>query len=428
MSQKEARRLGIIQQIQQRTLKQAKAAEILLLSGRQVRRMVKAFHKDGAKALIHGLRGKTGNHSLKAGLKNKALKLIKEKYRDFGPTLASEKLDELDNLTIHPETLRLTMIDAKLWEPKPRKSKHREWRPRKDCFGEMVQFDGSDHDWFEKRRKRCVLLASRDDATNYTEALFSEAESKNSVFLFWKKYIQKHGRPQSIYLDCHSIYKTTRPVQNEGERLEPTQFERAAKELSIEVIHAYSPQAKGRAENLFKTLQDRLVKELRLRNISDIKTANCLLKEEFLPKFNHRFAKAAKMPANLHQNMARDADLDSILCTKENRYVGNDMTIRFHNKWYQLKDIQPTLVLPKDKVMVEEHTDRVICLCLRGKYLNFTVSAKKPEQKKSLVYALTSSPQPPRLYPKPAPDHPWRKFIIKSKKPDISKLEKIGHF
>jgi len=411
MSKKEVSRISIIEQLREKKLTQIKAAEAMDISDRQVRRILKRFKRAGPLGLIHGLRGKQSNHQIEPSLIEKALKLVEEKYADFGPTLAAEKLAEIDDLKIDHDTLRRKMATKHLWRPKKRKIKHRAWRERKESFGEMLQFDGSHHDWFENRGKRCVLLCSRDDATNQTEAMFAPAEDTLDVFRFWKSYFQKYGQPKSIYLDRHSIYKTTRPIQGQGEDFDLTQFERAMAELGIEVIHAYSPQAKGRVENVFGTLQDRLVKELRLEEISDIASANQYLKNKFLPKFNQRFSLSAKLSANLHQPLDNNTNLDKILSIRKTRYINNDFTLRFESRWFQLNEIQPTLVLPCQKVTVEKHLDGQLKISLGGKYLNFREIPKRVTPERPAI-ALTSNPQPPRIYSRPAANHPWRKFNL----------------
>ena len=413
MSKKEVSRISILEQLKERKLTQVKAAAALRITDRQVRRIFKRFKRDGPLGLIHTLRGREGNHRIAENLIAKALELIKTKYPDFGPTLAAEKLAEINGLKIDHDTLRRKMIEKGLWLPKQRKPVHRSWRERKDSFGEMVQFDGSHHHWFEKRAPRCVLLASRDDANNLVEAHFVPSEDTLSVFDFWLRYILKHGRPKSIYLDGNSIYKTQRPIQNQGEDFDLTQFERAVEELGIEVIQAHSPQAKGRIENLFETLQDRLIKELRLANISDINEANIFL-ETFIPKFNGKFAIPPKNQANLHQPPDERDNLEQIFSIQKERTIQNDFTLRYENQYFQLTNPQPTLVLPGQKVTTEKRLNQTIHIRLKDKYLNYI-----PIDKTSLdslrqlkAYALTSNPEPPRVYAKPAPNHPWRKFSL----------------
>lgn len=409
MSKKEVSRVSVLEEVSVGTLTQLKAAEVMGMTDRHVRRILKRFKRDGPAGLIHGLRGQSGNHQLNGDLEEKALKLVEEKYRDFGPTLAAEKLWEIEHLKIDHDTLRRKMIDEGLWQPKQRKTRHRTWRERKECFGQMLQFDGSHHDWFEGRAHKCVLLASRDDATNHTKAMFVPAEDTLSVFRFWQDYFQEHGKPKSIYLDRHSIYKTTRPVQGQGEDFDLTQFERAMVELDIKVIHAYSPQAKGRVENLFGTLQDRLVKELRLEDIADIQSANQYLQTKFLSVFNQRFGLSAKLAANLHQALDQNTDLDRILSIRQARYLNRDFTLRFENRWFQLDKVQPTLVLPCQNITIEKHLDGQLKISLRDQYLNFQEIPKRIVPEKPAI-ALTSNPNSRGW--RPAPSHPWRKFQL----------------
>lgn len=426
MSLEELDRLKVLEQVTQKMLKQIQAADLLHLTDRHIRRLAKTYRQNGAIGLIHGLRGKSGNHKLPPGLKEKAINIVKEKYHDFTPAFASEQLAKRDGLKINDETLRLEMIKEGLWLPKKRKTKHRAWRERKECLGQMVQFDGSHHDWFEGRGQKCVLLCSRDDATNQTEALFAPSEDTLSVFRFWKSYFQKHGKPKSVYLDRHSIYKTTRPVQGQGEDFDLTQFERAMAELNIEVIHAYSAQAKGRVENVFSTLQDRLVKELRLEGINDIRLANQYLETKFMIEFNQRFSLPAKLSANFHRSLNEETNLDKILAIRKLRQINSDFTLRFENRWFQLNEVQPTLILPGQKVVIEQRLDQTIRILLGNHYLGYRICDKRPINERR-IYALTSQPQP-RVWLKPKANHPWRKFVIQKQKQDISKLVKTGHF
>lgn len=413
MSKKEVSRISILEQLREGKLTQVKAAVSMAITDRQVRRVLERFKRAGPLGLIHGLRGRESNHQLDQDLITKALSLVKEKYPGFGPTLAAEKLEEVDGLKIDHDTLRRRMIDEGLWLSKQRQAIHRSWRERKACFGEMVQFDGSHHGWFEQRGPRCVLLASRDDANNLAEARFVPSEDTISVFDFWQRYILKHGKPKSIYLDGHSIYKTQRPVQNQGEDFDLTQFERAMEELGVELIQAHSPQAKGRIENLFETFQDRLIKELRLSKIQDINQANKFL-EDFLPKFNQRFSILAKNKANLHQPLNPKDNLEQIFSIQKERTIQNDFTLRFENQYFQLTNPQPTLVLPGQKVTVEKRLDQTIHLRLKDYYLNYQPIAKTSldSLRQLKTIALTSNPKPLRVYAKVKPNHPWRKFSL----------------
>lgn len=412
MSRKEIDRAGVIQRVAAKELSQVEGARMIGITDRHIRRILAEFKKHGPAGLVHHLRGKPSNNQLDAGIKDKAILLVKEKYPDFGPTFASEKLEEIDGVKIHREVLRQAMTAEGIWKPKKRKKQHREWRERKDCYGEMIQFDGSHHDWFEGREASttCVLLASRDDAANEVDAVFTEAEDIKGVFNFWKQYFETKGKPVSIYLDKGSTYRINHKSALDEKML--TQFERAVEELNVKIIHANSPQAKGRIENLFNTLQDRLVKELRLRHIVNRDDANRFLKEEFLPKFNQRFQKEPKSKTNLHRPLTKIDDLDAIFSVQSKRLVNNDFTIQFKCQWYQLEKTQPTLITPKMKVIIEERLDRTIRIRLKTKYLAFHAIPKPVKKQKQETFALTSNPgyrNLPQMARTPKPNHPWKK-------------------
>jgi len=412
MSRKEIDKVSVLDEVIARQLKQGDASRKLEISTRQLRRVLKKYRKDGPSALIHKSRGKKSNNKTPQELLDRAIELIREKYWDFGPTFASEKLEERDYVIINHDVLRNEMIRVELWKTKQRKHKHRQWRERKEYFGEMVQFDGSHHFWFEMRGKMCCLLASKDDATGELYAHFTEHEDIKGVFAFWKEYIKKYGKPKSIYLDRGSVYKVNhKSVFDDPEVL--TQFERACKELGIEVIHARSPQAKGRIENGFGTLQDRLVKEMRLRYIGNITDANKYLKEEFLPKYNQRFAVPTKTQGDFHKPLIPAENLDQIFSVQSKRQVNNDFTVRLKGKWYQLAEIQPKTVLQKSKVTIEERMNGAIAIRQNNTYLSFEEIAKKDitslrkEREDKNIYVLTSNPNMAR---KPSPDHPWKRY------------------
>lgn len=416
MSKKELNRLPVIEAVINRKMTQSEAATRLSISDRQIRRLAKIFIKLGPAGLIHRLRGQPGNHHFPQKLKDQAINLVRDKYSDFGPTFASEKLEEIDGIRIDHNLLRKEMIMAGLWQEKKRKTKHRQWRERKDHFGELVQFDGSHHNWFEGRGEKTVLLASRDDADNQIYARFYQFEGTIPVFDFWKRYIEYFGKPKAIYLDNHSTYKINHKVALDEKTL--TQFGRACEELGIELINAKSPQAKGRIENLFGTLQDRLVKELRLKGISTIMEANAFLQEEFLTKFNQQFAKQAKKKANFHQPLTIRDNLLKSFSIKSERLINNDFTISFKNQWYQLEARQPKLVLPRSKVVIEERLDGKLVIEQDSKSLNFRAVNKEKTKpiSKPRVFALTSNPNQhyPQMARVPSVNHPWKRYQAKS--------------
>lgn len=411
MSQKEVDRHGIIKRIIDGELNATEAAKLLHISTRQVRRMKSVVALRGAKGLVHGNRGKPGNRRLSQEKRKEIIDLLKEKYPDFKPTFACEKLRE-DHQIIHdPKTIRAIQMKEGLWKPRRKKARceHRSWRQRRSCYGEMEQFDGSYEHWFEDRGSKCCLLASIDDATGYiTKATFGLHEGVIPVFTFWKEYLEHYGRPRSIYLDKFSTYKMNCKEAKDNPDLK-TQFQRVSEELQIELIFAHSPQAKGRVERLFETLQDRLIKELRLANVSTIEEGNIFL-ETYLPKFNKQFGVEAMNASNLHSQLNKKEleCLPSVFSRQEKRTVQNDFTISYKNVWYQFLEKQPVVVGKRDEVTVEERLDGFIHIRLRGKYLTYKILPIRQKKIKTTIQVLTH-----KQVTKPAIDHPWRKQISK---------------
>jgi hypothetical protein len=422
MSQKELDKYDVVKRTIRREITVKKAGELLGLSERQIYNLKVKVKEKGAEGLIHGNRGKPGNRRMPETERRRIINLLTRHYSDFKPTHASEKLDEVHGLKKDPKTIRLIMIDQGLWKPGKRKaSEYRCSRPRKEHYGEMEQFDGSYEYWFENRGPYCCLQASIDDATNrITKARFAKDEGVFSTFDFWQDYFLNHGKPRTIYLDKLRTYFNNHPSALDDKEM-LTQFQRAMRELCVEPIVAHSPQAKGRIENLFKTLQDRLIKELRLRNISDIKTANQFLEKEFIPWFNQKYSREPVRKANLHQKLKRleRKQLPAILSRQSERTVQNDFTIQFKNFWYQLAKEQSVTIRPKEKVIIEERLDNQICIRLRNKYLNYQISLAKPQKQTKQSYVIAASLKPAGKLYKPAKDHPWRKQFI-FPKPEIS--------
>lgn len=416
LSRDELDKYDIVQKAIKKEVTNKVAAILLGLSLRQIKRLKKKVRKNGAAGLIHGNRGKEGRHKITDGEKREIVELLHKHYSDFKPGFASEKLEEIHGIDRDPKTIRAIMIAEGLWKPNKKKNRgvHRAWRRRKDAYGEMEQFDGSYEDWFEDRGPSCCLLASIDDAEGkITRARFAKDEGVMPVFGFWKGYLLKNGRPRAIYTDKFSTYKMNSKFARENHEL-LTQFQRACNELGIELIAANSPQAKGRIERLFATLQDRLIKELRLAGINTIEEANKFLEEVFIDKFNAKFAVEPVSKIDLHRKLRKkeEEQLDSIFSKQTIRVVQNDWTISFKNQWYQLTEKQPVTVCRKDEVTVEERLDGTVKIRLRGKYLNYEILPVRP--KKNLqpwVLPATPSKQPN----KPAPDHPWRRRFLYGK-------------
>lgn len=351
--QGELRRLHVVRKVLERVIKQVEAAEILSLSSRQMRRIVKRVRVEGDKGIAHKSRGRPSNRRIPDKIRDKVIQLYRRQYTDFGPTLASEKLFERDGIRVNDETLRMWLVGTGDWRKSRRHRRHRQWRERKHHEGEMVQMDGSHHDWFEGRGPGCVLMGYIDDATGRVFGRFYDYEGTIPAMGSFKRYIRKYGLPLSVYLDRYKTYKSTaKPtLEDELNDQEPlSDFERALRELGVEVVHANSPQAKGRIERLFGTLQDRLVKEMRLRGIRTLEEANIFL-EEYLPIYNRRFSVPPKERDNLHRPFGRGLDLDAILCKKTERTLRNDFTVTHNSRLYQVAQaIQASKVIVQDRI------------------------------------------------------------------------------
>jgi hypothetical protein len=419
MTQKQLDRYDIIKRLIRKEINGAIAANLLGLSARHTKRLKAKVLDQGAAALQHGNIGRSSHNRLPDKERTKIIKLLHKHYYDFGPTLACEKLDENHDIKRDIKTIRQILIDEGLWKLKRKKEKefHRSWRQRKAAYGEMIQFDGSYEHWFEDRNGsgELCLLAAIDDATGIVvQARFGEHEGVLPVMAFWREYLLASGRPRSIYLDKFSTYSMNQPIAKENPDT-LTQFQRAMSELHIEVIPANSPQAKGRVERLFKTLQDRLIKELRLNNISTIERADEFLKI-YLPKFNAKFAVKPRSKANLHKKppIREQNKLNSILSRQTQRTVQNDFTLSFKKQWYQLTKEQPATVCKRNKVIFEERTDNTIQINLRGKYLNYKLLPARPVRLKAgkrlqpWVLAKTKERTNRSKSHKPSANHPWK--------------------
>ncbi len=402
--QKELRRLHVIHRVLDGEITQVKASEMLSLSERQIRRIVKRIGQEGDIGIAHKSRGKESSRKLPEKLTERVVYLYQQKYQGFGPTLFSEKLAELEDIHISDETARKWLIEAGQWEKGRKKRQHRQWRQRKEHYGEMVQMDGSHHDWFEGRGPECVLMAYIDDATNRVYCRFYEYEGTIPAMDSFKRYIKKYGIPMSIYFDKHTTYKSTAEptIEEEINGEEPlSEFGRALEELGVQRIYAHSPQAKGRIERLFKTLQDRLIKEMRLKGIKSVEEANKFLKT-YLPKYNKKFSLKAHRSEDLHMPVPEGIDLDAILCIKTGRTVRNDNTISYQKELYQIEEVMAGKI-----VTVTERIDGTMRMLYQGRNLKFrqiNVRPERPQKQKVKIKRRTA-------YIPPA-DHPWRKFKI----------------
>jgi len=420
MAQYELRRLHVIRKAIDKIITQQDASEVIGLSLRQVQRMVARVKGEGDKGIVHRSRGRQSNRLISDAIRRKVLTIFKTTYHDFGPTLAAEKLFERDKIKINDETLRLWLREEGIPYKERKKRPHRQWRERKGHYGQMVQMDGSHHAWLENRGPWCVFMGYIDDATGIPFGRFYTREGTSPAMDSLKCYIIRYGIPQSVYLDNHTTYKSPKKQSIEDElknEIALSQFERAAKELDIDVIHADSPQAKGRVERLFRTFQDRLVKDMRLEKIKTIDEANDHLKV-FLPKYAKRFAVKARKTGDLHRPIPDGMDINGILCTKTPRALKNDFTVAHNRKLYQILDNVRT-----KKLMVEDRLNGSVVIRYKDEALRFkeiTVRPKKEEPKAAYNF------KPRRVYESVPADHPWRMFKINTHYQQYQQKEKVA--
>ena len=367
MSKAELSRVDTLARVERGELPVADAAPLLGLSGRQVFRLLARFRAEGAAGLASRRRGRPSNRRLPAAVREAALAAVRERYADFGPTLAAEKLGELHDIRLSRETLRQWMSAAGLWVPKARRGRVHQPRHRRDRPGELVQIDGCQHHWFEDRGPPCTLLVFVDDATSRLMHLrFVPAESAFAYMAASRAYVEAHGKPVAFYADRHGIFRVNHPDAGDG----VTQFGRALHELNVDIICANSPQAKGRVERAHKTLQDRLVKELRLAGIGTIEAANASL-PAFVADYNARFAKPARRPEDLHRPLAPHDDLDGTLTWREERTVTGSLTLHYNKVLFLLEPTDAARGLARKRVTVHEFPDGRLAIRHEGLDLPF---------------------------------------------------------
>jgi len=409
MSQKERKRLVVLEEVKSKGLTLVKAAEVMGVGYRQAKRIWRRYAKAGDVGLVHKSRGRPSGRRTPAKVRRKVLARYAQRYPDFGPTLAAEKLSA-EGLKVDHETLRRWLLEEGQWTVRRRRQQHRQWRERRSCFGEMVQMDGSHHDWFEGRAARAVLMVMIDDATSKTYAQFFEEETTRASFDMIEQWGLRYGLPQSLYVDRDSIYRCERvaSVEEQLAGKEPqTQFGRAMEQLGVELILANSPQAKGRVERRNGVFQDRLVKEMRLAGISDLNAANAFLRQRFLPELNRRFTVKPASAADVHRRLP--PELDTILSWEHERVVQRDWTVACEGRWYQIEKKHEALSLAGRKVTVRQRRSGKVELTYRGTVLRSKALLGKPARPK---------PEPRRVgrtqLSPPPPAHPWRQFGVAS--------------
>jgi transposase len=437
LSQRERDRLRVLHEVKREQLTQSEAARRLKISERHIRRLLVELGKRGDRAVIHGLRGRPSNRRLAARLELKILTRVRQRYADFGPTLAAEHL-ALEGLLVSRETLRKWMVQASLWRPRTQRIKTiHVWRERRACFGELVMQDSSPFRWLEERGPACQLIAVIDDATSRFYARFTEHDSTEENLRTFGEWLRRYGRPLAHYTDKNSIFRTSAPAplgeQLRGEKAR-SHFGRALRELGIEWIAAHSPQAKGRIERLFETLQDRLVKEMRLAGIDSIAAANHFLEMRFLPAWEQRFTVAPRKPRNAHRRLDPEQRLEEILSVRAGRQVADDHTVSWDGHRWGVAREEVCAGLRGAQVEIERRLDGSHWLRFRGRYLRLRhcPAPQRPSASPSGLrppgLAERKAKPKDKIKPKyhvPA-DHPWRKpwnrTFLSCEKPDISTL------
>jgi transposase len=379
MSQVEVDRLQTLQRVRDRRLTRTEAARVLGITRRQVYRLMQAFETAGVAGLISKRRGRAPNNKIPAHRIEEAVELVRRHYADFGPTLACEKLAERHGVHLSVETLRKAMIEAGVWVPRRARAK-RAYQPRnrRDCLGELIQVDGSEHWWFEQRGPQCTLLVFFDDATSRIQAArFCDAETTFDYFAATRAYLERHGRPLAMYTDKHTVFRPPRRDATLGDGI--TQFGRALDDLGVELICANSSQAKGRVERAHQTLQDRLVKELRLAGIDDVQAANAWL-PGFLEDYNARFGKPARYAFDAHRPLQPHHELDEVLCWQESRKLTQALTLRYDKVLYCIEDNEANRALRGKRVQVRDYPNGRIKILYEDRELKWVHEFDKRAQ------------------------------------------------
>ncbi len=419
MSRKERKRLEVFSRVQAGELTLSKASELLSLSYRQVKRSFARYREQGDAGLVHQARGRVSNRRTDVSRKAEVLGVYAEKYADYGPTLASECMAQDDKLVVAVTTLRRWLSAAGLWQRQRKRKVHRRRRARREQPGELVQMDGSHHDWFEGRREPAVLMVMVDDATGTMYARFFEEETLVAAWSTFWRYAELHGLPQALYVDRHGIYRSDRePTADEllADESPQTQFGRSMQELDVKLILARSPQAKGRVERMNRTLQDRLVKALRRAGISDLDSANAFLEGGFLSAFNAQFRVPAAQSGDLHRAVPADADLDRIFAVREPRVVQPDWTVRWQNRFLQLPRGS---FKPGSQAAVFEQLNGALRVFVGDVESTWSATRSEPKQERKRV--PQTGPSGSSQGQRPAMDHPWRRpFQGATRTPEVA--------
>ena len=412
MSTRERKRMTLMTRVEEGLLKLREAAEMMRISYRQAKRIRRRYLEEGDAGLVHRSRGQASNRTRPENERKRAIALYNKRYAGFGPLLASEHLAADHGIVVDHETLRRWLLVAGVWRSCRRREVHRAARERRPRRGDLVQIDGSEHDWFEGRGSRAVLMVMIDDATNTTLARFYPAEDTAAAYDIFERYVCLYGLPVALYPDRDSIYVCTREASLEEQltNMGPeTQFARAMRELDVELIPAYSPQAKGRVERRHGLFQDRLVKEMRLQGIGTIEAANAYLDKSFLQLVQERYSVEPRDPVNGHRSRPSATTLALVLSWQEARSVAKDWTVCWHTRRLQIDARHAALGLPGRRVVVVERRDGTLAILYGGRLLSFH-PAPAPARPTPQTPALQDRP---RIHYIPAANHPWRRRILR---------------
>ena len=408
MSTRERKRMALMTRLAEGLLKLREAAEMMRVSYRQAKRIRRRYQQEGDVGLVHRGRGRISNRRRPENERKRAIALYRKEYAGFGPLLASEHLATDHGIVVDHETLRQWLLVAGVWQSHRKREMHRAARERRPRRGDLVQIDGSEHDWFEGRGPRVVLMVMIDDATNMTLARFYPVEDTSAAYDIFERYVRLYGLPMALYPDRDSIYFCTREacldeqLANVGPE---TQFARAMRELGVDLIPAYSPQAKGRVERRHGLFQDRLVKEMRLQGIDTIEAANAYLDGIFLRLLHERYNVEPRDPVNGHQSRPSATTLALVLSWQEARSVAKDWTVCWHNRRLQIDARHAALGLAGRRVVVVERRDKTLAMLYGGRLLSFHAApvAVRPALQ---TPATQDRPRTPYI---PAANHPWRR-------------------
>lgn len=412
MSTRERKRMKLMSRVAEGVLKLREAAEMMKVCYRQVRRIHRRYQQEGDAGLVHQSRGRKSNRAWPDGERKRAIALYNKRYAGFGPLLASEHLATDHGIVVDHETLRRWLVVAGVWKSSRRREAHRAARERRPRRGDLVQIDGSEHDWFEGRGPRAVLMVMIDDATNTTLARFYPAEDTAAAYDIFERYVYLYGLPVALYPDRDSIYVCTREASLDEQLANvgpETQFARAMRELDVELIPAYSPQAKGRVERRHGLFQDRLVKEMRLQGIGTIEAANAYLDGSFLLLLQERYSVEPRDHVDGHRSRPSAATLALALSWQEVRSVAKDWTVCWCNRRLQIDARHAALGLPGRRVVVVERRDGTLAILYGKRLLVFRAA---PATAKPIPRKISVTQKRHRIPTVPAANHPWRRHLL----------------